>query len=296
MTLAVTGLEYWDEAVHGEIAPAAVARLMARPGYGAALRKATAEALAFFDAEPVANALFTDLGSFALGIIALSLHATGGITHRRLQGLSHSSTALSRGRASAILAALRIKGFARRGPPQKRGTPVHYEPDARLTHFFQMRFRIELRAALDPALTDVMAAFDDPRVFNSFIGLFGAEMVRAGTRPMEDVDMLNRIGARRCGLLIVYALMQAADTGGDFPPTGPYAVSISALARRFAVSRSHVTRVIRLIESEGLLRRTTREGEGILLPALATAFARYVAIGQIAVLACMHRAMNSYPP
>lgn len=289
-----TGLDYWDKAAHGEIEPEAVARFVADPGRSEALRRSIAGALDYFDAAPTANLLFNDLGSFALGAIALYLHSTGGITHRRLAELSHSTTVLSRGRASAILAALRMKGFARRGGEQARGTPVFYEPDARLSAFFQSRMRIEVETMMDglPTRDFVLAQWDRPETFARFMGFFGAEMIRAGTRPLPELDMFNRIGARRSGFLILFALMQAADTGGAFPPTGDYAVSISAVARRFSVSRSHVTRVIRLIEKEGLLLRTTREGEGRFGPAFAPAFAHYLAIGQIAILACVHRAIT----
>ena len=51
------------------------------------------------------------------------------------------------------------------------------------------------------------------------------------------------------------------------PPTRPVPISIAALARRFAVSRPHVLKLLRDAEAAGLI---TRSGDRVLFkPALA---------------------------
>ncbi len=94
------GLEYWSTATDGDPYRAAVARLLGEPNYDAVLRRVTGGALALYDAEPKINATFSDMGTFGLGLLALYLDASGGIMHRRLAGLSRTSTILSSARPS----------------------------------------------------------------------------------------------------------------------------------------------------------------------------------------------------
>ena len=287
-----TGLKYWDAATNGVVASEAVARLLAAPGCSAALRHSVGGALKHFDADPKTSGLFLDIGSFALGILALYLDATGGISHRHLREISQSSSILSAGRASAILATLRFKGFAVR--EQGGLGDVRYRPAPLLMRHFHGRFRVELEALVmvEPDVARLVERWDEPRLFERFIAYLGAELVRAGTRPIPELDGLNRIGARRAGLLVLYQLMLSADDGEAFPRDGVCKIAITATSRRFNLSRSHVLTVIRSIEHEGLIRRASDAGEAVLLPSLVEFFPRYWAISQVAMLACAHRVLS----
>lgn len=287
----MTGLEYWGAAARDEIDPRAVARLAAHPRAGEAMRRSVAGGLAYFDSDFETNDMFRDWGAFGLGVIALQLDATGGITHRRLRQISQSSLLLSSGRASAILALLRLKGFVRR---DSEGGQVRYRPEPPLARFFRRRMRIELEAVsvVEPAAADLAARWDEADVFARFMGHLGREMVRAAQKPQQpDLAAITRIGERRSGMLILYHLMLAADRGADFPHAGPFAVSVSGIAKRFALSRSHVLRTLRLIAQEGLIAREGAEGGGRFLPAHADIFPRYWAIGLAGILACAHRTL-----
>ncbi|HEY1630642.1 MAG TPA: hypothetical protein VGF56_04970 [Rhizomicrobium sp.] len=287
MTRIGTGLEYWDAAG----APEALARMTFHPARANAMRHSVRGGLSFFDAEPQANALFLDVGSFALGIIALYLDATGGVSHRHLRQMSQSSSILSGGRASAMLATMRLKGFIRRDAGE--GRQVLYRPEPLLKTFFRGRMRIEIEACamIEPAIAPFLARWDEPAVCERFWSHFGAQMIRAGQNRLPELEAHSRIGARRAGSLILYQILADADRGGDFPAVAPFGLSVSATARRFGVSRSQVLRSVREIAREGLIARGGHEADGTVLPALAATFPSFWAHGQIGILASAHRAM-----
>jgi DNA-binding GntR family transcriptional regulator len=58
---------------------------------------------------------------------------------------------------------------------------------------------------------------------------------------------------RNAGIQIMHTLL-AASAGDVFPPQQPIALSLSAAARRFKVSRIHVRRLLDAGERDGLLR------------------------------------------
>jgi DNA-binding MarR family transcriptional regulator len=77
---------------------------------------------------------------------------------------------------------------------------------------------------------------------------------------------------------VVLSLFLAGEPDDSFPPTRPIRISISALSRRFAVSRPHVTNLLRDAEQEGFLRRGGPQGEEIvLLPLLSDAAQNFFA-------------------
>jgi hypothetical protein len=290
--LVETGLEYWYAATTDRaVDSAAVDRLAAHPRSGEAMRRSIAGALAFYDADPKTNAMFLDLGSMALAIIALYLDASGGLTHRRLKEIGQTSSMLSGGRASAILALMRLKGFIRREHDAHR--QVLYRPEAVLRHWFLARFEIEIQAqaVVAPEVAPLVAMWKEPGLFERWIRHAGEAMVRVGTEPTAKDDGFNRTGAKRAGSLILFQMMQATDRGGEFPRAGPFALSVTEIAKRFSVSRSHVLRVLRELEREGFMTRPS-DGEGALTPNLPPLFRRYWAITTLGLLACAHHTLD----
>lgn len=292
--LAETGLEHWVDAVAGKFGPSASEMLRTEPSYAEVLRAGTRDSLALYDSQPDVNGVFMDVGSFSLGVLALYLDAVGGITHRRLAELSGTSTILSRGRASAVLALMQFRNLVHKSPVRSAGGQIRYHPDKKLTRHFRARFRIELDALsiIEPALKPLLARWDEPGVFPSFVGLLGTELVRAGTMPPPDVDIFNQVGARRAGMLILFAIMHAADNGGDYPSVAPFELSVSATARRFRVSRSQVLRVLRDLTNAGLIELDGSQGGGRILPTMQQKFPRYGSISHSALLLCAHGALR----
>jgi hypothetical protein len=78
--------------------------------------------------------------------------------------------------------------------------------------------------------------------------------------------------------MILASLVLAAEPNDTMPPTRPVRISISELARRFSVSRPHVTRLLR-DAAAGLIERAGTAQEAItLLPPLSLALRHSVSI------------------
>jgi DNA-binding GntR family transcriptional regulator len=79
--------------------------------------------------------------------------------------------------------------------------------------------------------------------------------------------------------MILASLVLAAEPNDTMPPTRPVRISISELARRFSVSRPHVTRLLRDAAAAGLIERAGTAQEAItLLPPLSLALRHSVSI------------------
>jgi hypothetical protein len=287
-----TGLEYWYTLKGDKPAyAAATIKLLEDAGLDAALRHGTSAALEFDRSHPKFHLHFLDHGAFFLGLTALYLHSTGGISHRRLAAMCGTSRLLSNGRASAILLNLWSKGFLRRADERMADRTVLYTPTTLLTQSFRARIRIEIEciAIVDPAVHALLARWDEPGVFECYMATAGRMLLAGAT--LKEADSFHAISAYRASLLMLNMLMAAADDGGPFPPVGEAPVSVSALATRCGVARSHVRRVLALCETLGLLRRSAEDRGVTLLPALRDMMRTYYAIVFVSELAIVHQTL-----
>lgn len=285
-------LEFWRKTVMAGTAQDHVARLLDRPEYDEAVRRSIQGGLHFYDSEPETNAIFREMGTFGLGVLALYLDSTGGINHRRLAGLGNTSTILSAGRASAILGLLRVKGLVAR-EAAANGLPARYLPSAQMTHFFSERFKVELSAltAVEPALLTHVARWEEPGVFPRFMALLGGQLVRAAQDRDHAFKPFNDIGTYRAGFLILYNLLMRADRGGALPTLEPFDIPVSEVARRFSVSRAHVRRLMDRLESSGYLVRDPN-GTGCFQPALGPMLRHYLALGHVTFMGFAQEALR----
>jgi len=292
-----TGLEYWDQTLERARQPGgAVRRLLADPRFADVLRAAARGALHEFDTKTALNTVFLDYGTFSLGFLALYLHAIGGITHRRLAELSGRSTILSRGRASAMLGMMRVKGLVARHTDMSG--QVIYRPSDNLVRFFRDRFRVEFNAValVEPRVEQMLAHWDEPGTFERYLAMFGMQWVTAGANDLQEFVPFRKILSRRAGMLIVYAMMDAADYGRSTTPLRSFPLSVSALARRFRVSRSQVLRVLREVEGAGFVSLDTAKGEAAFTPRFYEQYLTYSAVVYFYVINFSHQFLMSYMP
>jgi len=232
--------------------------LVADPRLDDAIRRSIRGALTSVQTDPVLHQNLKDVGRFMLGVAALYLDATGGLTHRRLRDLSGRSGLSSAGTATALLLRMRLIGYVQPDELLSNGAAKRYRPTDHMTAAFRNRVRIELQACadLDPAAAEVLARLDEPGIFARLIGELGGAAFEAARNPHPDARAIDVFAMRSAGMLIMYQLLNDADDGGPFPPSdGEVDVSIAAYARRFKVSRSHVLTVLRDAESFGVLTR-----------------------------------------
>lgn len=255
------------------------------PRIEAAMRHSVTRSVAYYDAAPVMHRNLKDVSRLILGVVALYLDATGGLTHRRLRELSGQTGLISTGAATALLLRLRLIGYVAPAETLPSGAIRLYRPTPAMVTAFRERVRIELEACvlIDPRITPVVDHLDEPEVFPHLMAALGADSINAARNPRADAISIDRLAMRSAGMLIMFHLMQAADQDGAFPPTGEAQVSVSSLARRYEVSRSHVLSILRDAEDMGLIVRLG-EGRWRLEPALAEVFKTFFAVLYLGVI------------
>jgi hypothetical protein len=145
-------------------------------------------------------------------------------------------------------------------------------------------------APLFPDGEAMLEALDDPAVLRALIVAM-VERFRDGFRFITYAPQLGLFGERNAGLLICCSLLIAGDPADAVPPTRPVPISIAALARRFAVSRPHVLKLIRDAEEQGLIARS---GDRVVIkPGLAEGAQKFFATMYLFFAACAREAMQT---
>lgn len=246
----------------------------AHPRLDEAMRFSVRSALDYFHENRLLHRNIKDVGRLILGTVALYLDATGGLTHRRLRTLSGQTGVISAGTATAVLFRMRAIGYVTRDEEGVSGVARRYRPTAEMTEAFRERMQIELDAAaiLFPEVIPVRDRFSEAPMSRAVFAVLGAESIKAASQPRSDLDPLNRLATRSAGVLILYDLLHTADqnagAGSGFAAPVELEVSVSALARKYEVSRSHVLSLLRDMEAADFIRRVGRDGRWTLRPAL----------------------------
>ena len=234
----------------------AYARMAAHPRFAEAVRTFVSNYLAAGEKDKALDGIFKDAGRYIAAMIAIYLHATGGLTLPRLKELCASSRLVSPGRARAILLYLRYLGYVDLFPVGVGSHAARYMPSAN----FLSAWRNQLRAALggaaviEPAAALVLDRLDSSPVFERF-SIYQAEGLIAAARVANAAGTLA-ILHRNGGAQVLWSLI-AADETDAFPPNKPVPFSVAGTARRFGVSRAHVRRLIDGAAQQGLLRFET---------------------------------------
>lgn len=235
----------------------------AHPRFDETMRAVTARALGVYDAEPLMQGALRDVGRYIAGLMALHLHATGGLSLARLRAVCTEVGITGRGRAMAILMMLRMIGYVSQVERPGDGRVKLYVPAPAMEAAFRERSRVDLvaLAIMEPDLAPVIARFDEPVGFEAFARCAGEALLLAlgEGRPMKPG--INLFSARAAGVVILYHLILGAGADDSFPPSRPIRASINHLAERFGVSRTHVMRLLRAAEADGFLRRAPEAGD-----------------------------------
>jgi hypothetical protein len=269
----------WEPGQEAELEAAAIAEVRAHPRFDDALQHSLEGALRLSDIDADFHRLMVDNSAVLLAAVALYLDATGGLTHRRLRDLVGIKGILSGGRISALLLRMQMIGYLRAAPHAPGGQKV-YRPSERMAAAFKARIRLELESVviMAPDLAYALERYDEPDGLAAFMGILGKYAVDAAKRPRVELLGFLEIANRRAGGSTMNALVvAAAEEAGHFPAAGPVRVSISALARRFRVSRAHILKLLRQAEACCYFTRGDAEGHGVVHPSLADAFAIYLA-------------------
>lgn len=282
--MAVTGLERWDFPDRGAPHSAIPIAILGHPNFHNAQRASYQAALDYCQAHPDMQSAISDMGSLLLCIVALYLDATGGVTHRRLRALMGKSGAVSAGRATALLWQLRRKDFIQ---PGRRDGKACFVPTQAMRDAMQERVRHEIRAAvhIEPALQSYLARFEGDALFPAIWSRLGDDLLDAATKVDPSLADLHVIGDRAYGFAMTYAIAAA-----DWDAPGTAAPAGAALARTYGTSRSHVFRVLKLMEQFGYLE--VRNTERFVTPRLREALRQFQCMTYAATLRAAHRALR----
>ncbi|MGH6984947.1 MAG: hypothetical protein ACREEI_12045, partial [Stellaceae bacterium] len=245
----------WD--APGDEPAAAYGRLRSHPRYRAAVQTFAHNMLAQAEADPALDGILKDAGRNVAAKCLAYLHVTGGLTLPRLKALCASIGLVSPGRARALLLYLRYVGYVRLSPVRRVGAPAQYLPTDRFLKTWRnhMRAMLQAAAAIEVAAGFVLRDLDVAGVFETFVRCI-SEGYLEGLRNIDPDSPFFRVFMHSCaGTQLVHLLVTEAPE--VFPPQQPFALSISAAARCFGVSRTHIRRMLVAAEREGLLRLET---------------------------------------
>lgn len=217
-----------------------------------AMRQLSKNMLALAASDRAIDGIMKDAGRFFAAGMAMTLHATGGLTLPRLKEFCAETGLISPGRARALLIYLRFLKYVEPVPGATRGTA--YVPTVSMRNAWAaiMRAGLEAVELIEPEVARVTERIAEPAVLLAFCRLQSQTGRELGTRGMDNAFwrvFLNR----HAGTQILHALMQGAGDTPHYPPRGEIAFSLSKLARDFHVSRPHVARMLRAAEKESLL-------------------------------------------
>jgi hypothetical protein len=247
---------------------AEVAALARHPAMPRALQVLATNVLDLYQRRPILNLVMNDRGRMAVSHIALYLHYSAdpadpgsGLTTNRFKQVCAQAGLGSPGRAVAILALMRFAGLLEPEANSHRGQRRRLVP----TEAFVALQRDRLRQAFT-ALAHLrgegafgLAHLHDEHFIASLMRQIG-QAIRGGGRPILFAPRIEYFFESNAGAMILLSLVLLGRPDDTMPPIGPLAVSVAALARRFAVSRTHVTRVLAGAEAENLLQRDSLDG------------------------------------
>ena len=248
----------------------------------------------------ILNQVLNDRARLAFGLLVQYLHFAddgGGITAGRVKALCTETGLCSPGRATAMLSLMRFAGYL---APADHGLDRRVKrlvPTQRLMDDQNERMRGEFQALslLRPEGAIGLEHIDDPAFIGGMARHFG-ELFRSGFRLLENAPELVPYADRNSGMVVLMSLLLARGPDDTMPPTRPVTISISALAKRFAVSRPHVLKLLRDVAADGFIRIEGAELQRIaVLPKLAEAVQNFLGTGLLALVHCVRASLADGP-
>jgi hypothetical protein len=220
-----------------------------------------------YSGNAVLDLVLSDRGRVLLGFFVLYLDVLPlpgstqrGATLGSVQALCRRTGLCSDGRAASALALMRFGGYLTQADDPEDQRRRLLVPTARLTHAYHRNWvqQFEAMAPLFPDAAQVPARLETARFRTEFLRALGEDYL-GGFRVVNHAPVLEEVAESNAALLMLASVALPLLPGGV---PGEVAVSVSALARRFRVSRAHVRNVLRGAEAAGLIE--TMPGEALV--------------------------------
>ena len=273
-------LERWHSPLGEHIPEDMIADMRAQPRFVEALHLNARELLTRHYNDPALHRSFIDGGRQFLGILALYLGATGGVTHRRLRDLAGEGNILSTGRATALLMQMRWMGYLQPVAESKRGVAKTYLPTSQLVSDCAFRVRIDMSALalVLPEIAPMLQQLDDRRVFDLFMADFGASALSASRETHVPTAPISAFYLRSAGMATLFAIYEYAAGESYRGVYGSAAIAATELAKQFGVSRTQIVRLLHDAERAGFVRQDTKQTSLEVQPAFVDLFETFWAI------------------
>jgi hypothetical protein len=289
------GLAYWCSAIERQSAldPKATALMVAQPRFGDACRASFKGSVARHGRNKLLTRVTRDISRLAYGYLVVYLEARGGITLKGIQELSQAIGVASPGRAQAILFHLRAIGYIQPDTANTNRRSRHYVPSPEMKANLREVLADELRAfsLIEPEAGIAADRLAEPDFFRAFMVRFGEGMV-AGLKN-RPARVISHFAERNAGLIILWDILLSAQEGDSYPPRGLLKMSVTELAQKYEVSRSHVFRLLRDAETLGLLKRNADEQTGTIEDVLADDVTEFQVTVFLGLAVCCHHAFQA---
>ncbi len=259
-----------QDAAGPDLGPEAIAALEAHPDFPAVVRSAATSAVNTYQGRWLLNRLLNDRGRFVASLMILSLHFSEGegrgFTAAQLKRAALAANLCSSGRITAFLATLRLSGFLTPVQNADRRTNL-LAPTEALIDIHRSRWSVvfKLLATLSPEAQGATDALRDP----AFVGHCAQILVRAyqsGGQMFIYVPEMRPFADRDAGITMLLSMLIQREG---------QAISVTGMARRFSVSRSHALETLRLAEQAGLVVVTAQRGCYVAGPRLGSTMQRF---------------------
>jgi IclR helix-turn-helix domain len=290
---ASPGLAYWEAAIEGRLDPAGAALMAAQPGFADACRLSDRNTIERHGRNPLPSRFAKDLTQLFYAYLVLYLEARDGITLTAIRDVCREIGLASRGRALAILVHLRVIGYIHADPNKADGRVRRYLPSEQMTTALRGVVTDELQAfcLVEPAAAGLAERLAEPEFFKAFVLQAGKGLLNAvKARPTSDI---SHFANRDAGMLVLSHILASAEDGDTYPPRGPVRMSVTELAKKFDVSRSHVFRLLRDAEKLGLLTRNPDEQTGTITEKLCADIIAFHVFVFLGLASCLQRALMS---
>jgi hypothetical protein len=271
----------------------AIAALRVHPRFTEAASLTTASAAHLYRGNRLLNLMTSDHGRIMISLLAVYLHLNGGLTVSRMAALCVEQELSSPGRAKAMLMLMRAFGYLASAPMDHDLRVRHLMPTEALMLLQRERTKCLLDgcAMVMPEHASTFSAQSNPGFAPAYLNHL-CELYLSGFRNHMCVPDIQLFTERSAGLVILWDMLGTIDPDGSFPPARILSAPISALSRRFTVSRTHVRRMLQDAVSEGFLEKVGESNGYRALPRLAEMANDLMASTFLVVARCAHLAVG----
>jgi AraC-like DNA-binding protein len=249
----------------------ALAAVEAHPGFDQAAASVAAGSVAGYRGNRLVNAVMTDRARLLMAMWILYFHfssrrgdPSSGLTLARVRRACTDLDVCSRQRVEAMIVLMRFFGHLAVAPHPEDRLLHRLVPTDRLLEWNRWRLAnsFEALAKVMPEGLEALSRLETPGFIESVSCHLG-RIHLAGFRIIDHAPDMRLFFERNAGLVTLMSMCLSAESE-RFPPTVPIHYSLSALARSFGVSRTHLRRMFDDAQKLELLERSGPDALRIL--------------------------------